>query len=378
MLFAPLSPTEDMIAGIVLATGIVLAGVAAGVAVFAGIARLEKRIEGSPRKGLRFVVHTLIAVKWPLPLGIVAASIFIALRVALGLDLTYPQLGDPRYPVAVAIVLVAWGTGNLFSRLAGAYGRQLIPSSESDGDTRMADLVGIGVRYLIWFIAVLYLLNYLQISITPILAGAGIAGIAVALAAQDLLSNLFGGAIILLDKPLGVGDKVRIDPYIGTVTRIGLRSTRIRTLDGLVATVPNSRITTNIVVNYTAGTARVFVPVPVTVDYATPVAESRRVLEEIARAAPNAAPPDMELGAGAVQIGELGRFGPVFILTFSARDDTDPLAVKDVVYALVAEAVRGGRLVIGFGQQPGARVSPPGMDLASAEGEVPDMSDDRS
>ncbi|MEN6341335.1 MAG: mechanosensitive ion channel domain-containing protein [Methanospirillum sp.] len=351
MLFVPLSPTGDLIAGLVLAIGLVLAGVAAGVAVFAGITRIEERFEGSKQRGLRVVANTLIAVKWPLPIGIVAASIFVALRFALGLDLVYPQLGDPRYPVAVAILLVAWGAANLFSRLARAYGQQVIPTSEGDGDTRMADLVGASVRYLIWFIAILYLLSYLNISITPLLAGAGIAGIAIALAAQDLLSNLFGGVIILLDKPLGVGDKVRIDPYVGTVTRIGLRSTRIRTLDGLVATVPNSRITTNIVVNYTAGTARAFVQVPVTVDYATPVAESRRVLEEIARTAPTAAPPEMELGEGTVQIGELGRFGPVFILTFSARDDTDPLAIKDVVYALAAEAVRSGRLSIAFGRQ---------------------------
>lgn len=377
MLFATLSPTGDMIAGLVLATGIVLAGVAAGVAVFAGISRIEERIEGWPRTGPRIVANILIAVKWPLPIGILAASIFIALRFALGLDLVYPQLGDPRYPVAVAIVLVAWGAANIFARLAGAYGRQIIPTPEGEGDTRMADLVGVGVRYLIWFIAALYLLNYLDISITPLLAGAGIAGIAIALAAQDLLSNLFGGVIILLDKPLGVGDKVRIDPYIGTVTRIGLRSTRIRTLDGLVATVPNSRITTNIVVNYTAGTARAFVQVPVTVDYATPVAESRHVLEEIARAVPTVAPPTMELGEGAVQIGELGRFGPVFILTFSARDDTDPLAVKDAVYALVAEAVRIGRLTIGFGQRPAARISLSDLGPSSGDGEVPDMASQR-
>ena len=126
----------------------------------------------------------------------------------LGLDLFYPELGDPRYPVAVAIVLVAWTAANFFSRLAGSYSRQILPSAEGEGDTRMADLVGGAVKYLIWFIAILYLLTYLDISLTPILAGAGIAGIAIALASQDLLSNLFGGVIILLDKPLGVGDKV--------------------------------------------------------------------------------------------------------------------------------------------------------------------------
>jgi MscS family membrane protein len=164
-----------------------------------------------------------------------------------------------------------------------------------------------------------------------------------------------------------VGDKVRIDPYVGTVTRVGLRSTRIRTLDGLLATVPNSRITTNIVVNYSAGTIRPQIQVPVTVDYGTPVGQSRAVLEGIARAAPAAAPPAMDLGEGTVQIGELGEFGPVFILTFAARDETDPLAVKDVVYALVAEAVRSGRLTIGFERYDGAPQTPGGI-VAAGEG----------
>jgi MscS family membrane protein len=366
MLFAPLSPTGDMIAGLVIATGIVLAGVAAGVAVYAGIARLEERIEGVPRRRPPIVANALIAAKWPLPIGIVSATIFIALRYVLGLDLFYPELGDPRYPVAVAIVLVAWTAANFFSRLAGAYSRQILPSAETEGDTRMADLVGGAVKYLIWFIAILYVLTYLDISLTPILAGAGIAGIAIALASQDLLSNLLAGVIILLDKPLGVGDKVRIDPYVGTVMRVGLRSTRIRTLDGLLATVPNSRITTNIVVNFSAGTNRPQVQVPVTVDYWTPVGESRAVLEEIAKAAPAAAPPEMELAPGTVQIGELGEFGPVFVLTFSARDETDPLAVKDLIYALVAEAVRGGRLAIAFGR-PNGESREPGAAAASED-----------
>jgi MscS family membrane protein len=363
MLFDALSPTGDMIAGLVLAVGIVLAGVAAGVAVFAGIARLEEQVGGSPSTRLRIVANTLIAAKWPLPIGIVSASIFIALRYVLGFDLFYPELGDPRYPIAVAIVLVAWTAANFFSRLAGAYSRQILPSAESEGDTRMANLVGGAVRYLIWFIAILYLLTYLDISLTPILAGAGIAGIAIALASQDLLSNLLAGVIILLDKPLGVGDKVRIDPYVGTVMRVGLRSTRIRTLDGLVATVPNSRITTNIVVNYSAGAAQAFAQVPVTVDYAVPVEQSRAVLHELAGTAVTSAPAEWELGEASVRIGELGRFGPIFVMTFSVRDGTDPLAVKDAVYALVTEAVRDGRLAIAFGdhdRDPGTDAVPRG------------------
>jgi MscS family membrane protein len=347
-----ISETGAALADIALATIIVLAGgVMAAVAYQLSI-RLEQRFEMQKGRGIHILENAIIAARLPLPIAILAVAAFIAFRDVLNLDNIYPWLGDSRLPQAITILIVTWWVANFLSRLVHTYGHAILPSPDEGEGASLADIAAISVKYLIWFVAILYLLNFLEISITPLIAGAGIAGIAVALAAQDVLSNLFGGVIILLDKPLRVGDKVRIDPYIGTVQRIGLRSTRIRTLDGLFATVPNSRITTNIVVNYTAGTAHASVQVPVTVDYGSPIQQSRAVLEEIARAAPAAAPPEMELRPGAVQIGELGRFGPVFILTFPARDDTDPLAVKDVIYGLVADAVRSGRLAIGYNEYP--------------------------
>ena len=90
----------------------------------------------------------------------------------------------------------------------------------------------------------------LEINITPFLAGAGIAGLAFALAAQDLISNFFGGAIITVDKTFKVGDRIEVDSYYGDVTVIGTRSTRIRTIDGKIVTIPNNKITSGSVVNY--------------------------------------------------------------------------------------------------------------------------------
>ncbi len=335
-----------MLTDLVLATALVLAGVALAVAVYSYSGRLERRIEGRSGSGPRLVTVGLVALRRPLLVGIAATSIYLAVRYVLELNLNYPWLGDRRYPIAVAILLVTWSLANLLSRLTGAYGRQLMHDAKEGYDPRLIDLFEIGVRYLVWFIAILYLLNFLDISITPLIAGAGIAGIAVALATQDVLSNLLGGAIILLDRPLSVGDKVRIDPYTGTVIRIGLRSTRIRTLDGLVATVPNTRITTNIVVNYSTGEPRALIAIPVTVDYASPVEQNRAVLREVAGMVAARAPPSWEMGETSVRIGELGRFGPVFVLTVPVRDETDPMEVKDQVYEEIARAVRDGRLSI--------------------------------
>ena len=335
-----------MLTDLVLATALVLAGVALAVAAYTYSGRLERRIEERHGSTPRLVSVALVALRRPLLVGIAAASVYLAVRFVLELDRDYPWLGDQRYPIAVAILLATWGIANLLSLLTGVYARRLMHDAEERYDPRLVDLFVIGIRYLVWFIAVLYLLNFLNISITPIIAGAGIAGIAVALATQDVLSNLLGGAIILLDRPLSVGDKVRIDPYTGTVIGIGLRSTRLRTLDGLVATVPNSRITTNIVVNYSTGTPRSFIPVSVTVDYASPIEESRASLEEIVRSVGSRAPRRWEMGEASVRLGELGRFGPVFVLTVPVRDETDPAEVRDLIYGEIARAVRDGRLSI--------------------------------
>lgn len=361
-----IAETGTALADIAIATVVILAGMALAAGAYLLSLRIERRLERRPGPGSHLIENAIVAIRRPLSLGIALAALYIALRWVLGLERLNPWLADPRLPEAVAIVLVTWGVANFLSRLVLLYGRGRFPAEEREDGMSLADLVALSVKYLVWFVAILYLLIFLDISITPLIAGAGIAGIAIALAAQDVLSNLFGGVIILLDKPLRVGDKVRIDPYTGTVLRLGLRSTRIRTLDGQLATVPNNRITTNIVVNYTAGTGLASVQVPVTVAYDRPVEESRAALREIAEAAPRAAPDGMDLQPGNVQLSEFGRFGPVFVMTFSARDDADPLVVRDLVNGMIADSLRNGRLAIGFDH----RAKAPSVSVSDGGGSV--------
>jgi small-conductance mechanosensitive channel len=77
---------------------------------------------------------------------------------------------------------------------------------------------------------------------STLLAGLGIGGLAVALAAQDTLKNFFGSIMIMLDKPFGIGQLVQVEDFKGTVEKIGFRSTRIRTLEGHLVTIPNEKI----------------------------------------------------------------------------------------------------------------------------------------
>jgi MscS family membrane protein len=103
---------------------------------------------------------------------------------------------DPSYATAFYILISAWILATVLHSIIHIYGRRYAEQSETDLDDRLVELLELVIRYVIWFAAIMAILKVFNIDITPLLAGAGIAGIAVALAAQDLISNFFGGAII--------------------------------------------------------------------------------------------------------------------------------------------------------------------------------------
>ena len=86
--------------------------------------------------------------------------------------------------------------------------------------------------------------------VKTLLAGLGIAGLAVSLAAQDTIRNLFGSIMIFADQPFAIGDTVKLMDFEGVVEDIGFRSTRLRTADGYVATIPNGNIASSAVLNF--------------------------------------------------------------------------------------------------------------------------------
>ncbi len=114
-------------------------------------------------------------------------------------------------------------------------------------------VIPLGVRFVkvcIFCVAALLILSSWGYQTNTILAGLGIGGLAVALAAQKTIENLFGGIAVITDRPVLVGDFCQFGSQSGTVEGIGLRSTRIRTLDRTVVTVPNSQFSTMTLENF--------------------------------------------------------------------------------------------------------------------------------
>lgn len=158
------------------------------------------------------------------------------------------------------IIVIALNATWFFIRLLEAMIENfLVPYSKREDNTlddQMILLVKRGVRLIVWTVGAIVALNNAGLDVGGLIAGLGIGGLAVALAAQDTVKNIFGGIMIFIDKPFRIGDRVLIDKYDGFVEYIGVRSTRLRTLAGTLVTIPNAHFTDRAIENITIETAR--------------------------------------------------------------------------------------------------------------------------
>jgi small conductance mechanosensitive channel len=174
--------------------------------------------------------------------------------------------------IRAAVVLLAFWLGfRLFSGLL----RRLLKRRKAD-----PSIVGITSRlakYVLMSFAVVMALGELGFNIGSLIAGLGILGLAVGLAAQESLGNVVAGLTILWDRPYRVGDNVTIAGTFGRVQEIGLRTTRILTVERLDAILPNREIVKEMIVNHTAN-PQLRLGVPVSIAYKEDSREARRVL----------------------------------------------------------------------------------------------------
>lgn len=139
------------------------------------------------------------------------------------------------------------------------------------------------VRFVIWLIAFVISATILGFDLSifsGLVAGLGIASAGAALAAQDIVKSILSGMAILSDKPFVIGDWIEVDKYQGTVIDITFRSTRIKSYDNSVVTIPNSTITSNYVVNWNRLTSRRFDCI-LNLALETPTEKIKKVIKEL-------------------------------------------------------------------------------------------------
>jgi small-conductance mechanosensitive channel len=227
--------------------------------------------------GLQYEIYHNTVQTWLIALGIFAASLllmlivrgvvarrvakhspetadlirttgpFFLLAVALALgaqDLTLTESADRVLRVVITIFVIVqvalWGNGTITFALKRWAARRAV-SGDSQNPTTLAAL-GVLLRVVMWLILILIALDNMGVRITTLVAGLGISGVAVALAVQSILSDLFAAMSIVLDKPFLVGDAITVDTFTGTVEHIGLKTTRLRSVTGEQVIFANSDI----------------------------------------------------------------------------------------------------------------------------------------
>jgi len=310
---------------ILIAAGIILIGIIAAYIVAQVFKWLRKRADLTES---RFDDILVLSIGKPIIAGILFLSFFLAMRY-VAVPEGYAWIVDGKYLNAVYILLGAWVVSIFVENFIKLYGQWLSAKTESDLDDKIIDILEVTVRYIIWFVAILIVLSYLGIDITPLIAAGGVFGLAVALAGQDLISNFFGGAIILIDKPFSIGDRIKIDGYLGDVESVGPRSTRIKTLDYQLLTIPNSKIANSVVTNYAMPDVKLKVKIPVSVAYGSDVHRVKEILLEISRDAATSTPYILTDPAPGVYFLEFGASSLDYMMVIWAKRFNMSWEIKD-------------------------------------------------
>jgi small-conductance mechanosensitive channel len=313
--------------------------------------RLVRWLESKAGETSTFWDDILIAaIGTPAQVAIIVLSVYFAVTWFDILPESMQWIHDPAYATAFYILISAWILSTLLHSIIHIYGRAFAEQSKTDLDDRLVDLLELVIRYVIWFAAVMAILKVFNIDITPLLAGAGIAGIALALAAQDFISNFFGGAIITVDKPFKVGDRIKVEDYYGDVVSVGTRSTRIRTLDYQIVTIPNNKLTSNVIINYSEPDPKLRITIPISVAYGSDPRRVKEILLEVAQDAIKNTEYLLEDPAPTVFFMEFADSSLNFILRVWARKYNIPEQVKDAINCRIAERFEKEGIEIPFPQ----------------------------
>jgi MscS family membrane protein len=177
------------------------------------------------------------------------ASIGIAIALAI-LDL-HAIVAQVSHTFSVILLTIAIGYFLYWlAEIPSTWFADIAYRSESKIDDMIAPIIRKSLRFSIVILVLVQIVQILSDKpITSIIAGLGIGGLAVALAAQDSLKNFFGSVVLFVDKPFEIGERVVIDGHDGPVETVGLRSTKIRTLDGHLVTVPNGELANKTIQN---------------------------------------------------------------------------------------------------------------------------------
>ena len=201
-----------------------------------------------------------------------------------------PYETQPRDWVSgIWIGLIFLPLSRFVGHLMGSFESSLLARTSGTAlDETALPMINKGIRFAVVTIGVLLALAHLGIQIAPLLAGAGVVGLALSLAARDTLSNLIAGVLLIMDRPFQVGDRIELwsapseTGTWGDVIEIGLRATKIRNPDNLVVIVPNNQIMQRDIINYTMSGENIRLRIPFSCAYDSDLDRAKLLLREAA------------------------------------------------------------------------------------------------
>lgn len=233
------SVTRDVATWLTRDSSDALLAAAFALALFAllkGLLWLAGRWLGSPDGGWRLLVRGIIDRTLTLFLAVLAIDLTIKGAAPPGVLL---RLADGLFTLVAAIQGALW----LRELILGLIRQRAAPGGEDHAALGSAmGVISVLVNVVIWLLAAILVLDNLGVNVTALIAGLGVGGIAIGLAAQGIFSDLFAALAILFDRPFRVGDTISYGTSTGTVEAIGLKTTRIRALSGEQLVMANTKL----------------------------------------------------------------------------------------------------------------------------------------
>ena len=198
-----------------------------------------QRLTGKTKSRLDDILFQML--ESPVLLGIALFAIWVAAK-RLDLGFQVENIISKSYKI-LTVINITWFVARLINALIEEY---WVPKADNGKskilDTHLISILRRTILAIIWALGIVMALNNVGVNVGALLGTLGIGGLAFALAAQDTIKNIFGGITIFTDRPFRIGDRIKVDKFEGNVEDIGIRSTRIRTLEKRLVTIPNYKM----------------------------------------------------------------------------------------------------------------------------------------
>ena len=205
------------------------------------IAKLKNIFEKTKNDWDDIIIQSIDSIYWPF---YVFASLYFATRFV-----SLPGIVS-RWVFYIFMVIVVYYTIKFISKFIDYGAGFVIARKDNVQDAGIVKLLSIVAKLVVWGGALILILANLGYNVTSLIAGLGVGGIAIGLALQNILGDLFSSLVIYFDKPFKVGDFIIIGEYMGTVTKVGIKTTRIQALQGEEIVLSNTDMTSSRVQNF--------------------------------------------------------------------------------------------------------------------------------